>query len=58
MEGEVGSIEAGKYADFIHISRDIFREDISVLKEVEVLRTWVGGEVVYKKIVDKQPTTG
>lgn len=58
MGEEVGSIEIGKYADFIHISKDIFREDISALKGVEVLRTWVGGEVVYEKIVDKPPTAG
>ncbi|MGQ9615301.1 MAG: amidohydrolase [Spirochaetota bacterium] len=58
VEDKLGSIESGKYADFIHISRDIFREGISALKEVEVLQTWVDGEVVYEKIVDKPHITG
>lgn len=42
-----GTIEVGKLADFTILSKDIFREDPSVLLETEVLMTVVGGEIVY-----------
>ncbi len=58
LENELGSIEVGKCADFIHLSRDVFHEGTGSLKDVEVLHTWIGGEVVYEKIVDKQYMAG
>ena len=42
-----GTIEVGKLADFTILSKDIFREDPSVLLETEVLMTVVGGEILY-----------
>ena len=43
-----GSIEAGKYADMVVLSEDIFAIDKEKLKEVQVLKTIVGGKVVYE----------
>jgi len=49
LEKEIGSIEKGKYADFIHISNDIFKIETDSLRNTEVLHTFVGGEIVYEK---------
>jgi hypothetical protein len=48
-EGEKGSIEVGKLADFVVLDRDIFTVDPSEIVETEVLITIVGGELVYKR---------
>jgi predicted amidohydrolase YtcJ len=45
----VGSIEVGKAADLVHVSRDIFRGDTDVLSDTEVLATYVDGQMVYEK---------
>jgi len=47
-EKKKGSIEAGKLADFIVIDRDVLSVASSELKDVKVLSTWVGGEMVYE----------
>ncbi|MEP4149274.1 MAG: amidohydrolase [Halioglobus sp.] len=46
---KVGSIEAGKLADFIVIDREIFSIPIQELKSTQVEMTVVGGEVVFKR---------
>ena len=43
-----GSIEPGKYADMAVLSDDIFTMPKEGLKDVRVLRTIVGGDVVYE----------
>jgi predicted amidohydrolase YtcJ len=43
-----GSIEPGKYADLTVLSDDIFTMPKEGLKEVKVLKTIVGGAVVYE----------
>jgi predicted amidohydrolase YtcJ len=48
-EKEKGSLEIGKLADFIVIDRDILVIPSEQLKDVQVLQTWVGGELVYEK---------
>ena len=48
-EGEKGSLEPGKFADFIWIDRDIFLCPVDAIKEIRVLRTYVGGKLVYTK---------
>ncbi len=47
QEKELGTLEAGKYADFILIDRDIFARPASELWQTRVLETWVGGKQVY-----------
>jgi hypothetical protein len=48
-EKEKGSLEVGKLADFVVLSRDIMKVPPSQIPTTEVLRTVVGGETVYQK---------
>lgn len=48
-EKEKGSIEPGKYADFVILDSDIMKADGKALPNVKVLKTFVNGEQVYEK---------
>ena len=45
---EVGSLEIGKFADFIVLDRNVFKIPARELADVKVLFTAVGGEPVYQ----------
>ncbi|TBW28307.1 amidohydrolase [Gramella sp. KN1008] len=47
-EDEKGSIEPGKFADFVILDRDIMEVEIDSVPETKVLYTFVNGEQVYK----------
>lgn len=47
-EDEIGSLEAGKKADFIVISADPFRINVRKINEIEVEATYFSGDLVYK----------
>jgi predicted amidohydrolase YtcJ len=47
-EDKLGSIETGKYADFIVLDRNIFETPISKLYQTQVERTVLGGKTVYE----------
>lgn len=47
-EAVKGSISLGKYADFVMLSDDIFTVDESKIKDVQIVRTVVGGKTVYQ----------
>lgn len=49
LEKERGSIEEGKYADFVILDEDILTCDAQSLKDVQVLKTFFEGQEVYSK---------
>jgi hypothetical protein len=49
QETEKGSITPGKLADMVLLSDDIFVTDPRTIKDVQVLMTVVGGQVVYSR---------
>jgi predicted amidohydrolase YtcJ len=48
-EHEKGSIEVGKYADFVILDQDIMKVKGSDLPNVKVLKTYINGVKVYEK---------
>ncbi|MBT4694071.1 MAG: amidohydrolase, partial [Planctomycetaceae bacterium] len=42
-----GSLEVGKLADFVIIDRDILKVELDAIKDIQVLRTYIGGRLVY-----------
>jgi predicted amidohydrolase YtcJ len=62
-ENETGSIETGKYADFIVVNQNIFDIPIQKVHETKVLSTVVGGKAAYvssevQKIIDLGEISG
>ena len=47
-EDDKGSIEPGKLADLIVLDRDLLTIDPEHIMEAKVLRTWLGGKLVYE----------
>jgi predicted amidohydrolase YtcJ len=48
-EGNRGSLEAGKYADFVVIDRDYMTCPDIELENIKALQTYIGGELVYER---------
>ena len=48
-EDRIGSLEPGKWADFILVDRDPTKVDAQQLARTEVLETWVAGKKVWER---------
>lgn len=44
---EIGSLEAGKFADFVILEQDPRTVDVDTIKDIKVLQTWMDGKQVY-----------
>jgi predicted amidohydrolase YtcJ len=47
LENEVGSIEAGKKADFIMLDKDLMKVPWNEVLQTKVLATYSGGDKVF-----------
>jgi hypothetical protein len=48
-ESEKGSLEVGKLADFVILDKDLMKANEAELLQIQVLKTFVGGEKVFEK---------
>ncbi|MBE0377908.1 amidohydrolase [Pseudoalteromonas prydzensis] len=49
QEFKLGSLEQGKWADFILIDKDYFKVPVQEIFTIKVNQTWIGGELRYQK---------
>jgi hypothetical protein len=49
-EGEIGSLEPGKRADFVVLDRSPLRTDPERITDIRVLATVLGGTPVYQSV--------
>jgi predicted amidohydrolase YtcJ len=53
QEDRMGSLEAGKWADFIIVDRDYFEIPAAEIDDIAVLQTWVGGKLAYDANIEE-----
>lgn len=49
QEKELGSLSAGKWADFVVLDQDVMRVPAEMILDTRVLSTWVAGRPVYER---------
>ncbi|KPZ57676.1 N-substituted formamide deformylase precursor [Pseudoalteromonas sp. P1-13-1a] len=54
QEFKIGSLENGKWADFILIDKDYFKVPVDEIYKTQVLQTWVAGELRYEKEIEEE----
>lgn len=50
IEDKVGSIKAGKFADFVILEKDPRKVDKNKISKIRVLQTWMNGKIVFSSI--------
>jgi predicted amidohydrolase YtcJ len=55
-ESKIGTLEPGKYADFIIVDRDPTKVDVQALARTQVLETWIAGRKVWERPPSAAPT--
>lgn len=50
QEHVLGSLEVGKWADFIIIDKDYFEIDVAYIWKIKVLETWLAGKRTYQSV--------
>ena len=48
MEDDLGTLEAGKYADLVVLDRDYLETPVDNVRDIQPVMTMVGGEIVYE----------
>ena len=49
VEGEIGSIEVGKFADMVVLDQNLFKVDSKDIDKIRVLQTIMDGKIVYDR---------
>ncbi|CAH9063026.1 N-substituted formamide deformylase [Pseudoalteromonas sp. CIP111854] len=49
QEYKLGSLEQGKWADFILVDKDYFKVNAAQIADIQVLQTWLAGNLVYQR---------
>lgn len=57
-EDRIGSLEPGKWADFIFVDRDPTKVDAHALARTQVLETWIAGKKVWESAPATAPERG
>jgi predicted amidohydrolase YtcJ len=47
-ENKKGSLQAGKYADFVILDKDILKLNAEGFSDLKVIATYIAGEEVYR----------
>jgi len=50
----IGSLEKGKWADFVIVDRDMFTIPAQQIHQIQVVQTWLAGKVVYQNAAPAQ----
>jgi predicted amidohydrolase YtcJ len=58
LDDKIGSLEAGKLADFAVLNRDILSCPVDAIQDIGVLKTYVNGKLVHATKADKSPAAG
>jgi predicted amidohydrolase YtcJ len=57
-EDRIGSLEPGKWADFVLVDRDPSKADQQSLARTQVLQTWIAGKKVWERPATAAPERG